>query len=270
MTRPLLLSHPSGASAELHLNGGHLTSWRPADTSEALFVSRAAVFRPGTAIRGGIPVIFPQFAGLGPLPKHGFARTQPWNHADEGPPGSRATLELRDTTDSRSLWPHAFVARLRIELGERSLAVRLRISNPDSRPFSFTCALHTYLRVADARAASLVGLEGVVYRSALERVDGLPDPEPELRFAGEVDRVYLDAPGELLLHDPAGGRTFRVVSTGFRDAVVWNPGAERAAALPDMRPGEHREMVCVEAAQVGEPVRLAPGEEWTGEQRLEV
>ena len=30
------------------------------------------------AVRGGIPVLFPQFADRGPLKKHGFARDLPW------------------------------------------------------------------------------------------------------------------------------------------------------------------------------------------------
>lgn len=43
-----------------------------------LFISSKAIFQEGKAIRGGIPVIFPQF-GPGPLPQHGFARNMKWN-----------------------------------------------------------------------------------------------------------------------------------------------------------------------------------------------
>ncbi|HEX6371728.1 MAG TPA: hypothetical protein VF006_22595, partial [Longimicrobium sp.] len=58
----LRLSHASGATAEVYLHGAHVASWVPAGGTEALFVSRAATFAPGKAIRGGVPVIFPQFA----------------------------------------------------------------------------------------------------------------------------------------------------------------------------------------------------------------
>ena len=38
--------------------------------------------------------------------------------------------------------------------------------------------------------------------------------------------------------------------------------------MADLAPGGHRRFVCVEAAQVLRPVRLEPGEAWTGAQIL--
>lgn len=263
----LELAHPSGSSAEVYLHGAHVASWVPAGREEALFVSRAAVFEPGSAIRGGIPVVFPQFAELGPLPKHGFARTRPWDWVS-GPDEDRVRLRLQADADTLAIWPFAFTAELTVELGEHTLRVELEVGNPGTEAFTFSGALHTYFRVADAAEVALLGLEGVRYRSRQEGVDGGVDRSPVVGFAGEVDRVYLDAPEELVLRDAAGGRELRIGQTGFRDVVVWNPGAEKAAALPDMLGGEQREMVCVEAAQVGEPVRLEPGTVWRGAQVL--
>src|SRR5688572_25010680 len=75
----IVVEAPDGARAELYLHGAHVTSWRPAGAGgERLFLSAASEFRTDAAIRGGVPVIFPQFAGRGPLPKHGFARTAEW------------------------------------------------------------------------------------------------------------------------------------------------------------------------------------------------
>ena len=53
------------ASAEISLHGAHVLSWKPAPARECLYLSPNASQAPGAAIRGGIPVIFPQFAGLG-------------------------------------------------------------------------------------------------------------------------------------------------------------------------------------------------------------
>src|SRR5258705_11634652 len=72
-----------GATADVYLHGAHVTSWRPTPgDEERLFLSARSEFRPGTAIRGGIPVIFPQFAAEGPLVRHGFARTSEWRLDD--------------------------------------------------------------------------------------------------------------------------------------------------------------------------------------------
>src|SRR3954463_8096737 len=69
-----------GATAEIHHHGAHVTSWRPSpDGDERLYLSGASEYGDGKAIRGGIPIIFPQFATEGPLPRHGFARTTAWS-----------------------------------------------------------------------------------------------------------------------------------------------------------------------------------------------
>lgn len=74
----IVLTTSSGARAEIALQGAHLLSWIPEGGSERLFLSAASQFRSGAAIRGGVPVIFPQFGTFGSLPKHGFARILPW------------------------------------------------------------------------------------------------------------------------------------------------------------------------------------------------
>src|SRR5438270_10896601 len=67
-----------GARVEVYTHGAHLTSWKPASGEERLFLSSRSSFTPDSAIRGGVPVIFPQFSAMGPLPKHGFARVSEW------------------------------------------------------------------------------------------------------------------------------------------------------------------------------------------------
>jgi glucose-6-phosphate 1-epimerase len=112
------------------------------------------------------------------------------------------------------------------------------------------------------------GLQGVRYRvtGEGERVD----EEREVTIRGALDRVYLDTPAELRVHDAENGRVILLRSQGFADTVVWNPWAGATAALPDMEDDEYLEMLCVEAAQVGTPVRLEAGASWTGGQRMQV
>jgi glucose-6-phosphate 1-epimerase len=264
----LALEAPDGARAELYVHGAHVTSWRPAGGDERLYLSAASEFRDGVAIRGGVPVIFPQFAGRGPLPKHGFARTARWTLAGVARDAreARATLHLADSAATRAVWPHAFRAELTVAVGGPSLRIALAVANAGDAPLDFTAALHTYLRVADAARAALVGLAGARYEDSAADGALRVDRDATLRMDGEVDRVYLDAPGELELRDD--GRTTVVAATGFPDTVVWNPGPVRAAALADLEPEGWRRMLCVEAAVVGRPVRLGAGERWEGAQTL--
>ncbi len=265
----LALAHPDGSRAEIYLHGAHVASWQPAGGGEALYLSPRARFGEGEAIRGGIPVIFPQFADRGPLPKHGFARTQPWTWLEREGSATQAVLELRDSADTRALWPYAFRARLAVALEARSLALAFSVENTGAAPFAFTAALHTYLRVADVRQAALRGLEGVTYRDRGAQTQQ-PDPSPVLTVTGETDRLYLDAPPAVEVEGGAGGRRFAVEKTGFADWVVWNPWQALSAALPDLPDSGFLEMLCVEAAQAGTPVALAPGEAWQGTQRVSV
>jgi glucose-6-phosphate 1-epimerase len=52
--------------------------------------------------------------------------------------------------------------------------------------------------------------------------------------------------------------------------VVWNPGEAKCAALADMPAHGFARMLCVEAAQVFEPVSIPAAGQWVGWQRLTV
>ena len=97
----LRLNGPRGSSAIVARLGGQVLSWITPDGREHLFLSERAVFDGSAPIRGGIPVCFPQFGGLGDLPKHGFARTREWTVAGQrcADDYALATLELADDQD---------------------------------------------------------------------------------------------------------------------------------------------------------------------------
>ncbi|HEX6070576.1 MAG TPA: D-hexose-6-phosphate mutarotase [Longimicrobiaceae bacterium] len=264
----LHLSHPSGGSVAVYLQGAHVASWRRPGGDEVLFMSGESHFEAGVPIRGGIPVVFPQFSDRGPLPKHGFARTLPWEVVETvtDPGGaSRATLRLTDGAATRELWPHPFRAELVVTLDE-GLATTLRITNTGKDVFTFTSALHTYYRVGDVRQLTVEGLEGARYLGAPggEAVDA----DGMLRIRRETDGVYAGAGDRLRIVDPSLGRVLEVEKEGFADAVVWNPWVERARALPDFGDEEYLTMVCVEPANIAVPTRLGPGDVWSGTQKV--
>lgn len=265
----LILAAPDGGRAEVYLHGAHVTSWIPAGGSECLFLSSSSEFRPGAAIRGGAPVIFPQFGTSGPLPKHGFARNLLWDLEGVYPqPGSViAKLTLRESDSTRRIWDTLFALTLTIELGGPRLSLRMEILNPGEAPFSFTGALHTYLCVDDISTVTLEGLGG---RPFIDTVGGANrdgfQREALLYFDGETDRIYPEAPSSLLLRDSA--HQVEISAQGFPDCVVWNPGPVLGAKLADLETQGYRRFVCVEAALAVQPVALAPDQSWQGGQTL--
>ncbi len=268
--RPCLrLRADDGASAEISLYGAHVTSWQPAPGRERLYVSPNALWRDGAAIRGGIPVIFPQFGGRGPLVKHGFARTQEWSFAglESTPHGTAAVLELNANEATRALWPFRFSARLLVVLAPDALHVGLEVRNDDATAFEFTAALHTYLAVNALPGTTLHGLETSPFLDSTRGDAPTPPSGEPLRFSAEVDRIYPETgTADLVLSD--GSHRMRIGAEGFADTVVWNPGATLAAALSDLGAGGHEHFVCVESAAIIAPVALAPGARWIGWQRL--
>lgn len=272
-TPALALQSHDGARAVVTLHGAHVVSWQPAGGhGEQLYLSPRSGFAAGQAIRGGVPVVFPQFSDRGPLPRHGFARNRDWQLHSSGAladGGANVVLRLVDDAQTRAVWPHAFGLELQLRLAGQTLAVGLRCTNTDTLPWQCMAALHTYLRVHDSARARVSGLAGRRYWDAVDAQDRTQHAS-DLRFPGEIDRVYAGVNDALVLHDSADGigRSLQVAHSGFADVVVWNPGAQRCASLPDMPPDGYRAMVCIESARIAQPVTLAPGQAWTGLQRL--
>lgn len=266
----LRLRAASGATAIVSKLGGQVLSWLTRDGRERLFLSDRALFDGSRPIRGGIPVCFPQFAGLGNLPKHGFLRTRPWRVCGQSCADgyAMASLEITDDEETRALWPHAFRAEITVALEGDRLDVELCIDNPGSDPFSFTGALHTYLRVVEVEDISLAGLYGFQYRDAADGDRIKKETGPELMVEKEIDRVYHDVGRPLLLN--AGNLSLGLHQEGFPDVVVWNPWVDRCPEFPDMAPTGFRRMLCVEPAAARQPVTVAPGESWSGRQSLVV
>ena len=262
----IILAHASGALAEIYRHGAHVTSWIPAHGREALFLGSDTPFTSGDSIRGGIPVIFPQFAGLGPLPQHGFARNREWEVVDDTSGGGHAAFELRDSAETRKLWPHAFIARVSVELGEKSLAVCLRVENGGESNLIFTAALHTYIRVGDVRRVRVTGLSGINYRDRNRSNAEVNETGDALTVSGPVNRIYANVPGPLEIAD-GDDRRISVTADRLEDVVVWNPWTQQ---VPGMSPDDYLRMICVESAQISQPVALRAGESWTGTQRLEL
>jgi glucose-6-phosphate 1-epimerase len=91
----VVLRSSGGSTAEIYLHGATLTRWTSADGADLLFLSSKADFSPPRAIRGGVPVCWPQFGDMGPVEQqHGFARNSQFKVAELS--GDSVTLTLAD------------------------------------------------------------------------------------------------------------------------------------------------------------------------------
>jgi glucose-6-phosphate 1-epimerase len=264
----LRLRTDGGARAEVSVHGAQLVSWRPAGGREWIFLSERADFAVGKAIRGGVPICFPQFAALGPLPKHGLVRTRRWSVVEQGISGGapRVVLGFDPDAEVRALWPRPCRVECTVRLEDDRVALELAVRNLGDAPLSFTAALHGYFAVGDVEAVEVTGLQGVEYRDAADGDRLKVERGSAVAIRGEVDRVYHAVPGDVVLREP--GRALALRAEGFPDVVVWNPGAAKCAALPDMAPDGWRRMLCVEAGAIRTPVLVAPGATWRGRQLL--
>lgn len=261
----VFLQSPDGARAVVLLHGAHVVSWIPAGGEERLYLSPTSKYGADASIRGGVPVIFPQFAEQGAGPRHGFARTRAWSLEGAVVRGAhaQAVLTLADDEATRAAWPHAFAAELTVSVGGQQLDVELAVSNPGDEPITFSAALHTYLRTADVRKAQLEGLQAVSYQDSTTG-EHHQQWNDVVSVIGEIDRIYHGVQRALVLREP--GAKLGIETSHFTDAVVWNPGPEKAAAMKDLPDDDWLRFLCVEAGQIVDPVELLPGDEWAGMQ----
>jgi glucose-6-phosphate 1-epimerase len=260
------LTLPCGDSVLVALQGAHVLSW-VAQGRERLFLSERNLWNGQAAIRGGVPVCFPQFNQRGSLPKHGIARNMAWQWAtpQDGDHAANMRLQLTANAQTLALWQQHFVATLCVSLAPNQLQITLQVNNTDTQPLHFTGALHTYFAVQDIANTQLTGLQGQAEWNAVTDQHGTANEV--LRFDGEFDRVYQAAPQALNLQDAQGIVRIEQSPT-WGQSVVWNPGAAKCATLQDMPPDGYQHMLCVEAAQVYEPISVAPAAQWQGWQRL--
>ena len=249
-------------------------------------LSDKALFEHGKAIRGGIPVVWPQF-GPGPLPQHGFARVKTWSIGNQDTSGDVSVkLHLLNDEDTLKIWPHKFRLTITIRLTERSVVQELKVDNCDDHAFEFTTLFHTYFTVDDIKTTKVYvhnisrerrmsyasfcfrsGLNNVTY---LDKVDGgktKTEINKVIEFTGETDRVYKDG-GNNSNPIVINNRVQVTGSNTMPDIVVWNPGQEKAKAAADIGEHNYPRYVCVEVGHVNDAVKLDTNQSWNGTQEI--
>lgn len=259
------LTAADGAQITVSLFGAHLLSWKTADGKERLFVSSQTPLDGSKAIRGGVPVIFPQFNVRGPGLRHGFARVSTWHLSDQGSDFLEFSLAPGDiSAEHAQAWPYDFALTLRFTLQGDALEMNFSAHNPGKQAYPFGVALHTYYDVGRLEATSISGLQGQQF---LDHHNNTRVQEsPSLHFTEKHDRMVEATPGVTLNTADA---MLRLEQQGFQQWVVWNPGKEDAAALVDLADDEYLRFVCIEPARIHQQP-LEAGATWTGKHRIAV
>lgn len=257
---PMVQIQTPWSAAEIYLHGAGVTHFQLHGEPPLLFLSEQSRFEKDAPIRGGIPIIFPWFGKPeGRASQHGFARIRSWE-----------LVEVSKQTDG-SIVVHlilpASTELLAIPLDYyvtigKTLTTELVVTNFSDREFHFENCLHTYFTVGDIQQVRVAGLQGVEYLDSLDGRARKLEMENAIRFTGEVDRVYLNTPHAVEIHDAALRRVIRVAKEGSASTVVWNPWLAKAKAMPDFGASEYQRMVCVESGNcAANALHLAAGHE---------
>ncbi|KAG5494070.1 hypothetical protein JKF63_01904 [Porcisia hertigi] len=278
----ITINHEDGSSITVYEQGAHLTSWKTKDGKDYLYLSPKAIFSDRVAIRGGVPLIFPQFGAYGSmLPPHGFARIRPWNL--ESAENGKASFSLRvalcellpggcSLTDAPENAVHLLYT---ISFSNTELNLRMKVTNTsEEQPASFQFAFHTYFAVSDISQTVVNGVSRSPFIDNTKS-NGNPltppsPPEPLWIIRGEHDRIYPDQACAIVLQDLAAKTVLQVSSPNLHDVCIWNPAAAKCAAMKDMPPDGYQRFVCVEHGDMLKKIELPSCSSWTGSQEISI
>lgn len=252
-----------GHSLELYLHGAHITSYMQAG-EEVLWLSESSHFNAEKAIRGGIPLCWPWFGpheSRNDRPQHGFARASQFRVVNTESNALYTGIILRLDADQAPYeeWQGKATLEVEIRLSD-TLWMELRTINHSESPLLASQAIHSYFQVEDSRKIAIPELTGLKYHDKVNDNQVTEQKDPIL-LNGEVDRVYLNTPRRVTLHDQISDRCIAIDTWGNAHFVVWNPGESNAKAMGDFDDDGYEHMVCIEPANAQvSPVSINPGE----------
>lgn len=244
---------------EYQIFGAQLRQVSPGD----IFYTSPLSVNKEQCLRGGQPIVFPQFADSGGLKKHGFARNITWDLLAEERAPLRHRIVLAKTISEGEVsgWPYDARIELDVKFFPGRVLQTFAVSNTGCKTFSWTGGLHPYFAVADISSASLKGLDGVIYQDRYRLAELLTGPF-ELRWGAEPCEKLFETNPDLELI--TGNQQIQLSSSGFDQWMIWNPGEEGAKAISDLPDEDWNKFVCIEPVRVDNPVTLNPGENFLG------
>jgi len=278
---PKIILEGNEQSCEIYLYGCTITSWKVRGV-EKLFVSELAVFDGVKAIRGGIPLVFPQFGQPDTImPQHGFARTSEWEiyKTNVNERSCVLVFSLSESPATLAVWPHKFTLFYTITFDSVGMTTALDIVNTDdSSSFDCQALLHTYLRVSDINSTSVTGFHGRKYIDKMSNSDIFLDSREIATIGEEVDRIYCgnsdsdetckafqikvlqsgavvsDVSIDAFMTNTLGNLSHRIMA----DCVLWNAWINKSKAISDLNDDAYNHYVCVEPGLVAGYTSVAP------------
>lgn len=265
---PILEISNEKAKAKISVYSAQVLSFQPAGEPEDLmFLSERAYYKPGKAMKGGIPICWPWFGpdpeGLGRA-SHGFVRNRMWTllSTETTPAGeTKVKLGMSPSEETLEIWPNQFELVIEIVVGSE-LTVALTTQNTGDKAFSITQALHTYFATGDITKVQVLGLENARY---VDKADGATKKTQtgDITITEETDRIYTEVRPEIVIDDGAMGRRIRIQATGSTTAIVWNPWKEISTNMADLGDLDYQRFICVETANAeDEVIEIAPGAQY--------
>ena len=271
---PVLVVENAQCRAVIAMQGAHILEFNRKSPScdEAtplLWLSPNVIFKPGKAIRGGVPICFPWF---GPhshntaAPQHGFARIRDWQltAVSETGDATQLTFSLGNDAQTLALYPHEFTAELHFTLG-KSLTIALSVINHSDNTMPLGWAFHSYFPVSDTAVTTVPELVGCEY---LDQTDSHRRKQlaRELDFSQHTDAVFMASPDTLTLVRPNGN--LDISTQNAPTTIVWNPN-DLANTVADLGVGTQEQFVCVERGMAFDDcVELAAGESTSARMRI--
>lgn len=176
---------------------------------------------------GHAPLLFPIVGALNggtyrldgheyALAKHGFARTNRFDVEEKGP--DRVRFELRDSEQTREVFPFAFALGIEFAVAAQTLSVTATVRNRGDEPMPFSFGFHP---------AFAWPLPGGGPKDAHRVVFAEDEPEP-IRRIDPASATLLPEPEPT----PVVGKVLQPRASLFeKDALIWNRLNSRSATF---------------------------------------
>lgn len=262
----------NGATITISYFGGTLLSYINKDGEEKLFKSEKMITDKSKAVRGGVPIVFPQFGKSGPLVQHGFARTAMWEITKDPEvidgDNVNVVFSLIQSKEIKNIWPlQEFTLDHSITFGSNNLETSISVINNGKEEFEFQTLLHTYYSLEDISDVRIEGLKSLEYKDQLQDGKVFVEESEVKTIEKETDSIYKNGKKIIVA---CKNKTIEIKVELKQenenkpcDVVLWNPWIDKSKAMGDFGDEEYHNMICVEPGLVSRYEKCFPNRKWS-------